>query len=46
MDVEEVAALRKRFPHVPFVLTHLGAGIDARGIDDCIVPNDFQTIQI
>jgi ribonuclease Z len=46
MDVEEVAALRRRFPHVPFVLTHLGAGINAGHIDDCVVPDDFQTVQI
>ncbi|MGW0809199.1 MBL fold metallo-hydrolase [Nonomuraea sp. NPDC002799] len=46
MDVEQVEALRERFPDVPFVLTHLGPGIDAAHIDACVVPDDFQTIEV
>ena len=44
MDVDSVGALRARFPRVPFVLTHLGPDIDASGIADVIVPEDFQTL--
>ena len=44
MEVESVRALRARFPRVPFVLTHLGPDIDASGIADVTVPEDFQTL--
>jgi ribonuclease BN (tRNA processing enzyme) len=46
MDVEQVKALRDRFPHLPFVLTHLGAGIDIGRIHDCVVPQDFQNLYV
>lgn len=46
MDIEQVAALRSRFPDLPFVLTHLGSGINAEHIKNCIVPNDFQSIEV
>lgn len=46
MDIGDVAALRERFPDLPLVLTHLGAGIDAQEIDNCIVPEDFQTVEL
>jgi len=46
MTVEDVAALRGRFPGLSLVLTHLGPGVDASSIDNCVVPNDFQTIDI
>jgi ribonuclease BN (tRNA processing enzyme) len=46
MDAEAVAALRRKFPAVPFVLTHLGEGVDAGGIPDVIVPKDFETLTL
>ncbi len=46
MDVPDVANLRRRFPNVRLVLTHLGAGINARDIENCIVPDDFATIEL
>ncbi len=45
MDVGDVAALRKRFPDLRLVLTHLGADVDARHVDNCIVPDDFETVE-
>ncbi|MEW9547034.1 MBL fold metallo-hydrolase [Nonomuraea sp. NPDC050783] len=45
MDVEHVEALRERYPRVPFILTHLGAGVEAGHIEDCVVPEDFQTVE-
>jgi hypothetical protein len=38
MDVDDVADLRKRFPDVRLVLTHLG-GVDELHIADCVVPS-------
>ncbi len=46
MDIESVRALRDRFPAVPFVLTHLGEGVEAEGIPDVIVPADFETLTL
>ncbi|QYC38784.1 ribonuclease Z [Nonomuraea coxensis DSM 45129] len=46
MEVGHVEALRRRFPDVPFVLTHLGAGVEAGHIERCLVPDDFQTVEI
>ena len=46
MDTESVAALRSRHPDVPFVLTHLGPAIDASGIADVRVPDDFDTVEL
>ena len=46
MDSESVRALRSRFPDLPFVLTHLGEGIDAAGIADTYVPEDFETLRL
>jgi ribonuclease BN (tRNA processing enzyme) len=46
MDLESVGALRQRFPGVPFVLTHLGDGIDASHLADTVVPADFDTFTL
>ena len=46
MDTESVRSLRAKFPGVPFVLTHLGDGIGASGINDVTVPEDFETLSI
>jgi ribonuclease BN (tRNA processing enzyme) len=46
MDVDDVRALRSRHPGVPFVLTHLGADVDATGIPEVTVPSDFETLQL
>jgi ribonuclease Z len=49
MDIEKVAALRNRFPDVPFVLTHVGDDVDAAGvahIPDVVLPSDFDTLTV
>jgi hypothetical protein len=46
MDAESVQSLRERFPGVPFVLTHLGPAVDATGIADVVVPEDFETLSL
>jgi ribonuclease BN (tRNA processing enzyme) len=46
MDVDDVRALRHRHPAVPFILTHLGEGIDASGIREVTVPSDFEVLQL
>jgi ribonuclease BN (tRNA processing enzyme) len=46
MDTDDVRALRARFPAVPFVLTHLGQGIDAQGIAHLTLPQDFETVSV
>jgi ribonuclease BN (tRNA processing enzyme) len=46
MDVEAVDRLRRKFPAVPFVLTHLGEGVDAGEIPDVTVPKDFETLTL
>lgn len=46
MTVSDVADLRRRFPEVRFVLTHLGAGVDASHIERCLVPLDFDRIDV
>jgi ribonuclease BN (tRNA processing enzyme) len=46
MDAESVRSLRASFPGVPFVLTHLGGGVDASGINEVTVPEDFETLSI
>jgi ribonuclease BN (tRNA processing enzyme) len=46
MDLESVRALRDRFPGVPFVLTHLGEGIDAGALADVLIPADFDTLRL
>ena len=48
MDPGSVRDLRSRFPNVPFVLTHLGEGVEAAVADiaDVHVPDDFETVQL
>jgi ribonuclease Z len=46
MDTPDVKALRERFPAVRFVFTHMGEGVDAAGIADVIVPQDFETVEL
>lgn len=46
MHTGAVRTLRERFPDVPFVLTHMGEDVDATGIPDVTVPDDFQTLDI
>jgi ribonuclease BN (tRNA processing enzyme) len=46
MEAESVKALRARFPDVPFVLTHLGQGVDGAGIPHVVVPQDFDTLHL
>ena len=46
MDTKSVEALRRKFPDVPFVLTHLGEGVDGGGIPDVITPEDFDTLTL
>lgn len=46
MDVDDVRVLRAAHPGVPFILTHLGEGIDASGIPEVTVPSDFETLQL
>ena len=46
MDLEDIERLRDRFPHVPFVLTHLGDHVDGGGVADVVVPEDLQTLNL
>ena len=44
MNEASVRALRAEHPDVPFVLTHLGEGLDLAGIDGLVIPADFERI--
>jgi ribonuclease BN (tRNA processing enzyme) len=46
MDEASVRRLRIEHPGVPFVLTHLGQDLDLDGIDDIVVPADFEVLEI
>ena len=46
MDTDAVRSLRARFPNVPFVLTHLGPDVDASGITDVTVAEDFEMLSL
>ncbi|TML91649.1 MAG: ribonuclease Z [Actinobacteria bacterium] len=46
MDLDAIRALRARFPAVPFVLTHVGPDVDASGIGDAVLPDDFETLNL
>lgn len=46
MDVDSVRDLRSRHPAVPFVLTHLGAGVVAHDIPNVVVPDDFAVLDL
>jgi ribonuclease BN (tRNA processing enzyme) len=45
-DPDDVRALRRRFPRPRFVLTHLGADLDLSGLDDTVVPDDFEVLEL
>jgi ribonuclease Z len=45
LDVDDVVALRRRFPGLPFVLTHLGDGVDPGLVPNCVVPDDFAALR-
>jgi ribonuclease Z len=44
MDEDSVRRLHQEHPDVQIVLTHMGADVDASGIDGVIVPEDFQRL--
>lgn len=46
MEPHDVAALHQRFPDVKLVATHLGAGVDPSVVTECIVPEDFQVLDL
>jgi ribonuclease Z len=46
MDEQSVRELRAAHPGTPFVLTHLGEHLDLAGIDDVIVPDDFDRLTL
>lgn len=46
MDEQSVRALRARHPGTPFVLTHMGEGLDLSGIADIVVPDDFDRMTL
>jgi ribonuclease BN (tRNA processing enzyme) len=46
MNEDAVRELRARHPGVRFILTHLGEGVDGAGIDDVILPNDFDRLEV
>jgi ribonuclease Z len=46
MDEASVRELRAEHPGLPLVLTHLGADVDASGIDGVIVPDDFDRLTV
>ena len=45
-SLEDVRTLRADFPHVPFLLTHVGPDVDADGLPDVYVPSDLETVQV
>jgi ribonuclease Z len=46
MDEASVRALRLRHPDVQFILTHMGWHVDVSGIDNVVVPNDFDRLVV
>lgn len=46
MDVQSVTDLRRRWPDLPLVLTHLGSDVDASGITNVHVPEDLETLTV
>lgn len=46
MDISDVETLRDQFRDLRLVLTHLGPGVDAQHIERCVVPDDFQTVDL
>jgi ribonuclease Z len=46
MSLDSVRTLRHEFENLPFILTHVGAGVEARGITRTRLPNDLETIEL
>jgi len=46
MTLDDVRALRAEFPALPFILTHLGDDVDADGLPDVRLAQDFETIEL
>lgn len=46
MDVAAVEDLRRRYPHLPFVLTHLGPDLALEHLTDVTVPDDLESISV
>jgi ribonuclease Z len=46
MNVDSVRALRDENPGVQFVLTHMGEGLDLEGIENLVVPDDFERVTL
>ncbi len=46
MTLDGVRALRAEFPGVPFILTHVGAGVSVAGITGTRIAADFETIHV
>ncbi len=46
MDVPAVRALRDQYPHLPFVLTHIGRDVSVGDLENVTVPNDFASITV
>ncbi len=46
MTLDDVRALRAEFPTLPFILTHLGDDVDADGLPDVRLAQDFETIEL
>ena len=46
MDEGSVRALRARHADTPFVLTHMGPGLDLHGMKDIRVPADFERLTL
>lgn len=44
MDTGSLGELRADFPGPRFVLTHVGAGVEASGFDNTVLPDDFETL--
>ncbi len=44
MNEESMRALREQHPGTTFVLTHMGTEVDATGMPDVIVPDDFANL--
>jgi ribonuclease Z len=45
MDEDSVRALRHSHPGLPFVLTHMGPGLELNGIEELEVPQDFDRLE-
>jgi predicted TIM-barrel fold metal-dependent hydrolase len=44
MDTASLAEFRSEFPEPRFVLTHVGAGVEATAFANTVLPDDFQTL--